>query len=139
MTNLWAFLHQTLAASVTALFLLAIQRLFRDKLSPRWQYGVWVVLLLRLLIPVGLPGRTTLGDLSQWVELARLWAEQGLDSAFSAPWTSSRPIAPIPWWNGAAPASVTDVLFLVYLAGVVLTFLWFLASWLRLGRLLRGR
>ena len=46
MDNLWSVLAQTLALSVAAAVLLAAKRLFLDKLSPRWQYGVWAVLLL---------------------------------------------------------------------------------------------
>ena len=53
MDNLWSVLAQTLALSVAALVLLAAKRLFLDKLSPRWQYGIWGVLVLRLMIPVG--------------------------------------------------------------------------------------
>ena len=49
MENIWAFLMQTLTASVAAAVLLIAKRLFLDKLSPRWQYGVWVILALRVL------------------------------------------------------------------------------------------
>ena len=58
MVNLWSVLAQTLALSVAALVLLAAKRLFLDKLSPRWQYGVWAILALRALLPAGLLGRT---------------------------------------------------------------------------------
>jgi len=57
MTNIWAFLLQTLTLSVTALLLLLIKRILEDKLSPRWQYGVWSVLLLSALIPANFLGR----------------------------------------------------------------------------------
>ena len=40
MTDLWSFLLQTLTASGVAALLLAVKALFRDKLSPRWQFGV---------------------------------------------------------------------------------------------------
>ena len=58
MENIWMFLQQTAAASLVALFLLILQRIFLDKLSPRWQYGVWAILALRALLPAGLLGRT---------------------------------------------------------------------------------
>ena len=58
MDNLWSVLAQTLALSVAAAVLLAAKRLFLDKLSPRWQYGVWAILALRALLPAGLLGRT---------------------------------------------------------------------------------
>ena len=53
MDNLWSFLYQTLAVSVAAAVLLIAKRLFLDKLSPRWQYGVWAILALRALVPAG--------------------------------------------------------------------------------------
>lgn len=133
MTNLWAFLHQTVAVSIVALFLLLLQRLFQDKLSPRWQYGVWLVLLARTLIPVGLPGRVVSGSGTLWLEMARIEVERKLSSAFASPWSSGLPRASIPWWDGSMPASVTDLFFLLYLAGAAAAFLWFLGCWLRLG------
>ena len=48
MTNLWAFLLQTLYVAGVGLLLLAIKTLLKDKLSPRWQYAVWAVLALRI-------------------------------------------------------------------------------------------
>ena len=51
MTNLWAFLLQTLYVTGVGLLWLAIQPLLKDKLSPRWQYAVWAVLALRILLP----------------------------------------------------------------------------------------
>ena len=53
MFDLWSFLHQTAAASMAALFVLVLQHIFRDKLSPQWQYAVWMVVVLRLILPVG--------------------------------------------------------------------------------------
>ena len=134
MENIWMFLQQTAAASLTALFLLVLQRIFLDKLSPRWQYGVWFVLLLRLLLPVGFLGRQTALDVSPWVETLRAWAELGLHSAYSSPFVSALPAAPVPLPPEGAPASWTDVLFLVYLAGVLLSALWFVLCAARLSR-----
>ena len=54
MFDLWSFLHQTAAASMAALFVLVLQHIFRDKLSPQWQYAVWMVVVLRLILPVPL-------------------------------------------------------------------------------------
>ena len=62
MENIWAFLMQTLTASVAAAVLLIAKRLFLDKLSPRWQYGVWAILALRVLLPAGLLGRFLLPE-----------------------------------------------------------------------------
>ena len=72
MDSIWTLLQQTAAAALTALFLLLLQRIFLDKLSPRWQYGVWSVLLLRLIVPAGIGGRSTSLDLWPWIDRLRV-------------------------------------------------------------------
>lgn len=96
MYNLWSFLQQTVAASLAALFLLALKRAFLDKLSPRWQYWVWGVLVLRLVVPVGFFNRRALLDGGWAVDVVRVSWEQRLHSALSSPWTLSRPVSPHP-------------------------------------------
>ena len=138
MENIWMFLQQTAAASLVALFLLILQRIFLDKLSPRWQYGVWLVLLLRLLVPAGFGGRPTVLDVTFWVETLRTRVELGLHSAYSTPFVASLPAAPVPLPPAGAPASWTDWAFLIYCAGVVLWAAWFVVSAVRLSLRVRG-
>ena len=138
MENIWMFLQQTAAASLVALFLLILQRIFLDKLSPRWQYGVWLVLLLRLLVPAGFGGRPTVLDVTFWVETLRTRVELGLHSAYSTPFAASLPAAPVPLPPAGAPASWTDWAFLIYCAGVVLWAAWFVVSAVRLSLRVRG-
>ena len=45
-----------LTSSVLILVLLALRRLFRKTISRRLQYALWGLVLLRLLVPVSLPG-----------------------------------------------------------------------------------
>ena len=132
MENIWMVLQQTAAASLAALFLLILQRIFLDKLSPRWQYGVWLVLLLRLLVPAGFGGRPTVLDVTFWVETLRTRVELGLNSAYSTPFAASLPAAPVPLLPAGAPTSWTDWAFLIYCAGVVLWAAWFVVSAVRL-------
>lgn len=121
------------------LFLLLLQRIFRNLLSPRWQYGIWGVLVLRLLIPAGVWGRSTVLDVWPWLEAARAGAELTLDSAYSSPWTLSLPQGPIPLLPAEPPRSLTDWLFLLYLAGALGLALWYLGCALRLSlRVSRG-
>ena len=138
MENIWMFLQQTAAASLVALFLLILQRIFLDKLSPRWQYGVWFVLLLRLLVPAGFGGRPTVLDVTFWVETLRTRVELGLSSAYSSPFVASLPAAPVPLPPAGAPASWTDWAFLIYCAGAVLWAAWFVVSTVRLSLRVRG-
>ena len=134
MTSLWSFLLQTLTVSAVAALLLVLKAIFRDKLSPRWQYGVWALLALRCLLPAGPAGQGLL-PLERWVELAKTCVEAGLSSAYADLWTPVTVASPLPWLT-AAPRSVTDWLFAVYAAGVVCWLLWFLIGYLRLRRTL---
>ena len=134
MGTIWAFLQQTAAVTAVALVLLLLQRIFLDKLSPRWQYGVWAVLLLRLVVPAGIAQRSTALDLWPWIEELRAGAELHLSSAYASPWRDSLPAFFWPVPPRAAPASITDWLFVLYLAGALLCVLWFLLCAWRLRR-----
>ncbi len=130
MHDIWAFLYQTLTLSLVAALLLILKAIFRDKLTPRWQYGVWAILALRAAVPAGLSGQQLL-PLEQWLSAARALAESRLSSAFTDLWGDLRLTAPFPWLT-AAPRSVTDWLFVFYAAGVVLALFWFFLGYLRL-------
>jgi len=137
--NLWSVLAQTLALSVAALVLLAAKRLFLDKLSPRWQYGVWAILALRALLPAGLLGRTLVPGGRVVLEAARLQVELPLSSALTDPYGVTEVLAPVPLFPRGlpAPGSITDALFYLYAAGVLLLALWFFLSYARLRAAIR--
>ena len=139
MVNLWSVLAQTLALSVAALVLLAAKRLFLDKLSPRWQYGVWAILALRALLPAGLLGRTLVPGGRAVLEAARLQVELPLSSALTDPYGVTEVLAPVPLFPRGlpAPGSITDALFYLYAAGVLLLALWFFLSYARLRAAIR--
>lgn len=140
MENIWAFLEQTLAASLTAAVLLIAKRLFLDKLSPRWQYGVWAILAIRLLLPAGLFGRTQIPGFDVVLEAAKTGAESSLASALTDPYGLTEVLAPVPLVRLVKPVSVTDWLFYLYVAGVAVCLLWFFLSYLVLRRrVARGR
>ena len=51
----WSWLLRTSAqVSVLVLLVFACQWLWRKKLSPRWRFALWWVVLARLLLPEGL-------------------------------------------------------------------------------------
>ena len=139
MVNLGSVLAQTLALSVAALVLLAAKRLFLDKLSPRWQYGVWAILALRALLPAGLLGRTLVPGGRVVLEAARLQVELPLSSVLTDPYGVTEVLAPVPLFPFGlpVPGSITDVLFYVYAAGVLLLALWFFLSYARLRAAIR--
>lgn len=138
MTSIWDFLLYTLTVSVTACLLLLIKRLFQDKLSPRWQYGIWILLALRLMLPV-IASRSLLPPLPLWIEIAKSRAEsalaQGHASAYASTWLPVHSGIPLPVLS-PRPVSLTDWFFVLYAAGFVTFLLMYLASWLRLRCLL---
>ncbi|MFK4354263.1 M56 family metallopeptidase [Bacillus sp. RC92] len=44
-------IETSLMSSILVGFILCIKVLFRNKLTPRWQYMLWIVLMIRLLLP----------------------------------------------------------------------------------------
>ena len=130
MTDLWSVLLQTLTASGAAALLLAVKALFRDKLSPRWQFGIWGLLALVLLLPAGAEGRYVLFPWPLWVEAAK--------TALTGDYALTRVLAPVPLPRGlGAPENLWEVLYLLYLAGVVLLLGWYILTYLRLRLALR--
>ncbi len=136
MTNLWAFLLQTLYVTAVGLLLLAIKTLLKDKLSPRWQYAVWAVLALRILVPAYTGKYYVLLPLPLWVETAKVIFEPHWASAYTDVYEATQVTSPVPWLTGA-PVSISDWVFFLYVVGVAVTLLWYLISWLRLCLLLR--
>lgn len=135
MGNIWEFLYQTLNVSLAAALLLLVKWLLHDKLPPRWQYGVWVILALRVLLPAA-TSRGLIPSLALWLETAKSAAEMHLASAYSGAFEVIALESAFPWID-AAPVSVTDWLFVLYAAGVLATVLRYAAQYWRLRRLLR--
>lgn len=131
MTDIWSFLLQTLTASGAAVLLLAVKAVLRDKLSPRWQFGMWGLLALVLLLPAGLGGRYVLVNWPLAVEALK----SALTGRFG---TLAHSIAPIPLPPSAAPRSVWDWLYVVYGLGVLFLLAWYALAYIRLRLALRG-
>ncbi|MBQ8813900.1 MAG: M56 family metallopeptidase [Lachnospiraceae bacterium] len=133
MENIWGIILQSLTVSLTAGLLLLLKGLMADKLSPRWQYGVWSLLALRILIPVSLE-RETFGSLPLWLEMWKGAVEGRLHSAYASAYepVALRSVIPLPTGR---PVSITDWLFVIYTAGVAVTLVTYLAAWIRTRRL----
>lgn len=138
MGNIWSFLVQTLTVSAVALLLLALKWLLADKLSPRWQYAAWSLLVLRAVLPA--PVNTyVLLPIPLWVERWKSIVEAALRSAYAGSYVpvSIAHVLPAP---SGEPRSVTDWLFVIYGAGVIVCLLGYSLSYLRLRLLLwKGR
>lgn len=63
------FLSLSLSGSLLALFLLAIKPLLKDRLSPTWQYYVWLIVVLRLLLPLT-PQISLIGEITPYLQSA---------------------------------------------------------------------
>jgi len=50
--NIWSVLEYTAVISVVGLLILGMKRIFHDKLDARWHYFIWLVLLVRMIVPV---------------------------------------------------------------------------------------
>ncbi|MBQ6823888.1 MAG: M56 family metallopeptidase [Clostridia bacterium] len=133
MSNIWGFALQTLYLSLTAGLLLVLKRLFADKLSPRWQYGIWAILALRAVLPVSLE-RSILPRLGLMLETAKQYAEQGMNSAYADPYL---PIRSGLFCPSGRPNSLTDWFMILYCAGVLFFLLRSLLAFIRLRLLLR--
>lgn len=110
MTDFWGFLLQTLTVSGAAAMLLVVKRLFQDKLPPRWQFSIWGLLGMVMLLPAGIGGRYALVNWPFAVELLKEMA-----GGAYVPTQVTAPI-PLPQWK--QPVSLWDWVFLLYVAGI---------------------
>ncbi len=129
MRDIWGFLLQTLTGASAAALLLIVKKLLQDKLSPRWQFSVWALLGICLLIPAGRMGRYALIDWPLLIET--------LKTALTGDLSLTRVTAPVPLLPKKLPQTPADWLFLIYFAGVVFFLLRYLVSYGRLRIILR--
>ncbi len=137
MFNLYSFLYYTLSMSVLAGFLLLLKRIFRDKLSPRWQYGIWSLLALRAVLPLTGNGRELTAFIQWFVETLKQLVEPGQASAYTRLDRVTTVLFPIPVIH-KAPESLTDWIFVGYMVGVIVFALYYLFSYVRLRKLLKN-
>ena len=127
MTNVWTVLYFTLGITLTGLMLVVFKKIFQDKLSARWHYLVWLVLLVRAILPANVRLFSTGFAVNNlWMATVRRlrgMVEMGQESLLSTPFgmgggnVSLLKDAPVSVW------SMTDWLFVVYLAGVAIVLL----------------
>ena len=128
MGDIWAFLLQTLTASGVAVLLLIVKAMFRDKLSPRWQFAVWGILGVVLLLPAGFGGRYVLLNWPAFVEVIK--------TALTGSYVLTQVTAPIPLPGISAPTTLWDWLYWIYVLGAGLLLVRYLFSYFCLRRAL---
>ena len=127
MFDIWSFLLQTLTVSGAAALILVIKALFKDKLPPKWQFAVWGVLGLMMLIPAGLFGRYALFRWQIPIEMIKSW--------FGV-YSFTRVLFPFPIIKGM-PQTIADWLFLIYVLGIFVCIARYIISYFRLKRVLK--
>lgn len=135
MVNIWEFILQTISVSLVAGLLLITKNIFRDKLTPRWQYGIWLILVLRIIIPVR-ADRLVLLPFGIYLEMFKNYIESNFGSAYTYPFTATEPSSIIPHIT-SAPQSITDILFVIYIIGVIACLLFYLLSYIKLRLILK--
>lgn len=127
MFDIWAFLLQTLTVSGVALLILLLKALFRDKLTPKWQFAVWSVLGIVMLIPAGIGGRYTLFRWQLVVEIVKSWFK---DYSFT------KVHFPIPVIT-SIPKTVVEWVFVIYVLGVFAHLIKYALSYFKLRRVVK--
>lgn len=151
--GLWTLIQLSLAGSLLALAVLAATRLFRGKISRTGAYYLWLLVLLRLILPVGLPGvslsplpqEAPALDRSAWTAAqtpVNVQTEPGAQgSAGTADPLPDSP-APVREETGSPPAvappSRDHILPILWLTGAAVSMGWSILSYVRFRRTLRG-
>lgn len=120
--NVWGILLQAIEVSLVAALILIVKKLFENKLSPRWQYSIWILLAAKILVPSGFFGRYLSLNVAAYLEMLKTHVEANLHSAYSGPFSPLEFSWILPFGAAGRPESVTDWLLVVYLLGT-LTFL----------------
>lgn len=135
MYNIWGFLLQTISVSIVAGVILLLKKIFEDKLSPRWQYSIWVLLGIRVFVPVNIT-KYIIPQISYWMEVIKGNIEKILDSNYSEVYEIIRLQHVIPFIKDI-PHSITDWLFVIYVLGVLVFGIKYLTAYIRLRSLLK--
>lgn len=135
MVNIWEFLLQTISVSLVAGLILIVKNIFKDKLTPRWQYGIWGLLILRIFLPVK-ADKLVLLPFGVYLEMLKSYVESFLSSAYTHPLIATEPSSTIPYIS-SAPKSITDILFIIYILGVVAFLCFYLFSYIKLRLILK--
>lgn len=134
MTNIWGVLLQSVEVSIVAILLLIIKELFRDKLSPKWQYHVWWILCVSCLIPTGIFGTYLIPQVAILVEMSKAMVERLLTSSYSLPYETIQLTSVFPRII-SKPTSITDIILILYILGIGFVLLNYFIQYIQLRRI----
>ena len=129
MFDIWGFLLQTLSVSGVAALILVVKALFKDKLPPKWQFAVWGVLGLTMLIPAGIGGRYTLFRWQLVVEVIKSWFGE---YSFTQIWF------PLPIIT-KMPTTIAEWIFAAYTVGILAHIIKYVISYLNLKKTIKKK
>lgn len=118
MTSIYHVLLQSIHISIIAGVLLVIKNILKDKLSPRWQYNVWFIFLISLFIPAGYFHLYIFPKMNIYIETIKVIIEKILNSNYIHEYEIIRSSSVFPLIN-QLPVSITDFLFVIYIAGCI--------------------
>ncbi len=127
MLDIWGFLLQTLTVSGVAVLLLIVKAILKDKLPPKWHFAVWSVLGIMILFPAGIFSRYALFNWQTVLDFFKILMK---DYSFT------RVLFPIPIIKDV-PHTLAEWLFFIYAVGVIISFVTYLISYIRLRVVLR--
>lgn len=135
MSNIYEVLLQTISISAICIIILILKWILADKLSPKWQYGVWSVLIISILIPYKL-NTYTIPSLVIYFEMFKTAIEKTMNSAYIGIYEPLNAEHVLPIIN-QSPVSITDWLFFIYIIGILIYLLWHLIAYIRLRMILK--
>ncbi len=129
MTDIWTFLIHTINVSCAAVFIYAIKRIFRDKLTPVWQFGVWSVLLVILILPQVTSGGFIIINWANIIEF--------LKTRFLGTYTLSKAFTFFPLPINFTVTNIFDIIYFVYFSGVIFFLIKYILSYNKLRKILK--
>lgn len=117
MSNIWDFLAYTLDLSLWVGLILVLKRIFKNALSPVWQYGIWLVLVFRSVYFLIVANT----DLNTSIIVS--YIEGKIEPLLASNYGS---------FSLAAPNSITDWLFVVYIAGIIGFVMYYILRYIQL-------
>jgi beta-lactamase regulating signal transducer with metallopeptidase domain len=122
-----------LSSSLLIAALLVLRRVFRGRVRPTWQYAVWILVLIRLLIPLHISSPASVMNLIQPPPVATFETQVAELPAFSSPPLEPQPYSEQP--SGTAVQVRTEnnispiekntplsMLFILWVSGVLAVF-----------------
>jgi len=134
MKDIWGFLLQTVNISAIAAVILILKSLLKDKLPPRWQYHVWYLLAVCMVIPVGTAGGVLLPQLHLRIQSLKITVETSLSSAFTRPFVPVYNVSVLPLVQGM-PSGITDWLMAIYSVGIAVMVLKYVNNYIALKKI----